>query len=95
MLDEITVMGGPDPRRVTLPQIEVNTDLPPLEYQDVPHFTRKMVRQSLRDQGINPYELSGAERRALRHRINGYYDHNDAVLLNSNQMFTNAYPTED
>ena len=95
-LDEITVLGGPDPRRVTLPQIEVNTDLPPLEYVDVPtKFTRKMVRQSLRDQGINPYDLSGVERRALRHRLNGHYDHNDAVLLNSNPMFTNSYPSED
>lgn len=95
-LDEITVWGGPDPRRVTLPQIEVNTDLPPIEQVDVPtHFTRRMVRQALRNQGINPYDLSGVERRALRHKLNGNYDHNDAVLLNSNPMFTNSYPSED
>lgn len=87
-LEEITVLGGPDPRRVTLPQIEVNTDLPPVEYVDVPtHFTRKMVRQALRNQGINPYDLSGVERRALRHKLNGNYDDYDAALLNSNSLF--------
>jgi len=43
-------------------------------------YNRTEVRQLLRNQGINPYSLSGAQRQAIRFALNGGHEYNKALL---------------
>ena len=63
------------PEKITVPQIT---------------YDRTGIRQLIRDRGFNPYQFSGAQRRALRMVLNGQGTDTDRAIVSGMGIFKNG-----
>ena len=82
----------PQPQLITEESTTVNPEQLYTNYNTLPHYNRRQTRQWLRSMGVNPYSLSGRQRKIVRRDLNAGYIDPYEYLLYRNGGSLNGIP---